>query len=137
MVTGNFFASPLSDNDDEDLSDVESVETFKPKIQRRRVGIARRRGSVNLASSAKSTSVRSNKRHQSQLLTTPARSTKRTPVISSNIQQSQISLISTRNARTKHTVSFTIRRKRQITTHDDDSNNDDRDSVDGGPMPVG
>ena len=37
------FVSPPADNDDEDLSDVEVVEKYKPKIQRRRVGTSRGR----------------------------------------------------------------------------------------------
>ena len=126
----DFSASPPADNDDEDLSDVKFVETSKPKIQRRRVGTVRGRGSATLERSTKRTSVRSTNKHQSRILTTPARSTKRTSVISANKQQSQISFISTRKARTKHTVSSTIRRKRQITTRDDDSDVNDGGYVD-------
>ena len=37
--------------------------------------------------------------------------------------------VSTSKARTKHTVSSMIRGKRQVTTHDDDSNDDDRVDV--------
>ena len=79
------------------------------------VGKARVRGSSTLASSSNRTSVRYAKKHQSQLLTTPDSSTKRDSVRSANKQQIQISFISTRKARTKHTVSSKIRRKRQIT----------------------
>ena len=127
----DFFASPPADNDDGDLSDFEVVEKAKPKIQRRRVGTARGRGSATPKSSVKNTSVRSANKHQSQLSTTPARSTKRTSVSSANKQQIEISFISTSKARTKHTVSFTIRRKRQITTHDDDSDGNDEGNVEG------
>ena len=59
----DFVASPLADNDDEDLRDVEVVEKAKPKSQRRRVGTARGRGSATPASSAKRTSVRSTNKH--------------------------------------------------------------------------
>ena len=38
-----FVASTPDDIDDEDLSDVEVVEKYKPKIQRRRVGTSRGR----------------------------------------------------------------------------------------------
>ena len=126
-----FIASSLADNDDEDLRDVEVVEKAKPKSQRRRVGTARGRGSATPASSAKRTSVRSANKYQSHLSTTLASSTKRTSVSSVNKQQSKISItlsrstkstsvrsankqkiqilfISTRKARTKHTVSFSI-----------------------------
>ena len=41
-------------------------------------------------------------------------------------------VVSTRKARTKHTVSSMIRRKRQITTHDDDLDDNDGVDVDGG-----
>ena len=108
-------ASRPSDNNDEGLSDAKAVERAKPKIQRRRVGTARGRRSAILARSSRSTSVISSKTNQSQLSTTPSSSTKRTSVRSSNKQQSQILFISTSNVRTKHTVSSTIRRKRQIT----------------------
>ena len=37
-------ASPPAENDDEDLSDVEVVEIANPKIQRRSVGKAKRKG---------------------------------------------------------------------------------------------
>ena len=39
----DFSASPPADSNDEDLSDVEVVEKYKPKIQRRRVGTSRGR----------------------------------------------------------------------------------------------
>ena len=59
----DFVASPLSDNYDEDLSYVEVVEKFNPKIQRIRVGTARGSGSATTASSAKRTYVRSANKH--------------------------------------------------------------------------
>ena len=40
-------------------------------------------------------------------------------------------VVSTSKARTKHTVSSTIGRKRQIMNHDDDSDEDDGGDVDG------
>ena len=67
----DFVASPLSDNDDEDLSDVKVLEKSKPKIQRIRVGIARGGGAATLLISAKRSYVRSANKHQSQLLTAP------------------------------------------------------------------
>ena len=73
-----FVASPSDEKNYKDISNVEVLERAKPKIQRRRVGTARGRVSTTLASSFKSTSIRSAKKHQSQLLTTPEISTKRT-----------------------------------------------------------
>ena len=66
-----FIASSLADNDDEDLSDVEVVEKYKPKSHTRRVGKAWGRGSATPASSTKTNSVRSSNKHQIQLSTTP------------------------------------------------------------------
>ena len=128
----DFIASPLADNKDEDLSDVKVVEKYKPKIQRRRVGTARGRGIATPERSDKRTSVIPSNKNQSNLSTTSASSTKRTSVISANKRQSQISFISTSKGRTKHTVSSTIRRPIQIMTHDDDIDDYDRGYVDGG-----
>ena len=90
------------------------------------VGTSRVRGSATPVRSDKRTSVTSVNKHQSQLLNTPERSTKRTSVSSTNKQQSRISFISTIKVKTKHTVSYTIHRKRKITTHDYDRDDDER-----------
>ena len=82
--------------------------------------------------SSKRTSVRSANKHQSHLWTTPESSTKRNSVRYTNKQQSQISVISTSKSRTKLTVSSTILRKRQITTHYIYSDDGDRGDVYGG-----
>ena len=79
-----FFDSPLTDNNEKDLSDVEVVENPKPKSQRRRVGTARGRVSATPESSAKRTSVRSTNKHQSHILTTPLSSNERISVSSAN-----------------------------------------------------
>ena len=128
----DFVAYPPADNDDEDLSDVKVVEKANTKIQRRRVGTERGRGSATLASYANRTPVRSANKHQSQLSTNPTSSTKRTSVSSANKHQSQISFISPSKARTKHTVPSTIRGNRKIMTHGDDSDDDARGDVDRG-----
>ena len=82
--------------------------------------------------SAKRTSVRFAKKHQSHISATPEISTKRTSVSSANKHQSQILFISTSKERTKYTVSSAIHRKRHITNHDDDSDDYDGGDVDGG-----
>ena len=114
MANRNFSPPPPADNYYEDLSDVKVVEKSKPNSQRRRVRTARGRGGGTLASSVKKNFVRSANKHQIQISNTLAISTKRTSVSSANKQQSRILFISTRKARTKHTVSSTIPRKRQI-----------------------
>ena len=43
-VNWDFIASPLDDNNDKALIDVKVVEKYKPKIHRRRVGAANRKG---------------------------------------------------------------------------------------------
>ena len=72
------------------------------------------------------------KKHQIKLLTTPASSTKITSVRSTIKHQSQVYFTSTSKARTKHTVSSTICRKRQITTCDYDRDDNDVGDVGGG-----
>ena len=62
-----FLASPLDENDDDDLSDVEVVDKADPKIHRRRVWTERGGGNSTLARSAKSTSVRSSNKQQSHI----------------------------------------------------------------------
>ena len=132
MAVRTFLPPPPAENDGEDLSNVEVVEKSNPKIQRRKVGTERGRGSDTTERSAKRTSARSAKKHQSQLLTTPASSTKMTSSRSTNKQQSQILFISTSKVRTKNTVSSTIRRKRQIATHNGDSDDNDGGNVERG-----
>ena len=101
------------------------------------VGIARGRGSATPARSSKRTSVRSTNKQQRRLLTAPGRSTKRTSGSSANKQESRISFISNRKAKTKHTVSSTICMKRQITTHDDLAMTMAETMLTGVPVPVG
>ena len=125
-----FVASPTYDNYFKDISDVKVVLKTKPKIQRRRVGTEKGRGSATPESSANRNSIRYANKQQSQLSNTPSSSTKRTSVRSANKQQIQILLISTIKARTKHTVSSTIHTKRQITTNEDDSNDNERGNSD-------
>ena len=129
-VKEDFVAYTLADSDDEDLSDAKVVEKSKTKIQRRRVGTARGRGGATPEIYPNSTSVRYYNKPQSQLLTTLASSTKTTSVRSTNKHQSQILFISTRKTRTKHIVSSMICRKREITSHDDDIDDDDGGDVD-------
>ena len=130
MTESTLSPPPPDDNDGKDLNDVKVVGKVKPKIQRRRVGTARGRGSDTLESSSKRTFVISANKNQSQISTTPDSSNKRTAVISYNKQQIQILFISTSKTRTKHTMSSTILRKKQITTNNNDSHNDDGSSVD-------
>ena len=64
-VNDHFVASPLSENNDKDLSEAEVVGKSNPKSQRRRIVTARVRVSATPASSAKRTSVKSANKNQS------------------------------------------------------------------------
>ena len=66
------------------------------------------------ACSANRNSVRSSNKHQIHISAPPLRSIKRTSVSFANKQQSQIFFISSSKARTKQTLSSTIRRNIQI-----------------------
>ena len=112
--------SPTYHSGDDNLSDVKVVERSNPKRHRIRVGKSRGRESATLASSSNRTYVIPTNKHQSQITVTPTISTKSTSVRPSNKQQSRILFISTSKESIKHTMSSTIRRKRQITTHGDD-----------------
>ena len=79
------------------------------------VRTAKGRGGSTPERYAKRTSVRSANKYHSQLSPTLVSSNKRTSVSSTNKQQSHILFISEIKTRTKHTMSSTIRRKRQIT----------------------
>ena len=104
----------------------------RPANERKRTVAAERGRYGTPARSSKRTSIRSANKHHIQISTTPARSINRTSVSSANKQQSQISFISTSKERTKHTISSTIRRKRQITTHDNDNYDNDGGDIYGG-----
>ena len=62
-----FVASPSDEKNYKDISNVEVLERAKPKIQRRRVGTEKGRGSATPESSANRNSIRYANKQQSQL----------------------------------------------------------------------